>query len=231
MKSERGKEGLKLNNILLKSDRNSKRPIIIAFCGIDGSGKTTQILELKKNLEQQGLNIQTTKVEFHNLEVLYKLSDDMFGDPYLYGKLPADVVRLGIAYDFAYHYLSLEKEWGDVDVLLCDRHKTCFLAYGKAYGVTDFTWIKKIMDMVIDPDLIFYFDTDISTSNERLKERTEKQMRIDEQPDHLQDVKSAYEFFLNEQSNVMKINGNLEIKQISKLIEKRAIETIKNMFG
>ena len=136
----------------------------MAFCGIDGSGKTTQILELKKNLEQQGLNVQTTKVKFHDLEVLYKLSDDMFGDPYLYGKLPADVVRLGIAYDFAYHYLSLEK-----------------------------------------------------------------QMRTDEQPGHLQDVKSAYEFFLNEQSNVMRINGNLEIKQISNLIEKRAMETIKNI--
>lgn len=155
----------------------TKKVVVIAFCGIDGSGKTTQMKKIEKWLNENNILAKSTKVKFHDLEVIYRICDNEFGDPYAYGKLPPDIVRTGIAFDFAYHYMKLEEELNNVDVLLCDRHKLCFLAYGKAYGVKDFTWIKKIMNIIPDPDLTFYFDTDINVSNNRIKKRKEYAFR------------------------------------------------------
>ena len=199
----------------------------IAFCGIDGSGKTTQLNMLYKWLINDGYSVKQTKVNFHALKVMYHLCDKMYGDRYAYGNLPPEMSRLGIAFDFAYHYLTMQF---DEQILLCDRHKVCFRAYGTAYGLTEPVWVDRVLDLVNDPDIILYFDTDTNISNKRLRIRTERPIRSDETLEHLELVKTAYSDILENQKNVFVINSNCEkeiiFENIKNIIINNVLHTI-----
>ncbi len=86
-------------------------------------------------------------------------------------------------------------------------------------------WIDKILSVVDEPDVIFYFDSDPNISKKRIMGRKEKPLRADELPEHLNDVKYYYEELLNEQSNVIRINANESVDEIFEVIT----NSIKNL--
>jgi len=191
------------------------KPYIIAFCGIDGAGKTTQ-LEITYNwLRECGYKVKKTKPILRSLEAIYALADKMYGDPLAYYPgIPPNVVRLGFAFDLAFHFRDIEKEYTDCDILLCDRHVLCFRAYGMAYGVKD-EWVDRIFSLVEEPDLIFYFDINIKNVEKRIIQRTGKTPCADETPELLSKATECYKMLISKKNNVRVINGNLSIENVS----------------
>lgn len=213
------------------------KPYVIAFCGIDGAGKSTQLNLLAESLEKQGYKVKISKIKLNSLGVIFKMSEKLYGDPYDYHpRIPPLIVQLAVAYDFAYHYLSLFEASQDYDFLLCDRHKLCYLAYAMAYGV-EMDWIKKILDMVDDPDLVLYFDAGTDVTSLRLKNRIEKPQRADEDTEFLVTVKEKYELLLKDMSRSVRIEGDLGIEEVlwqikralMKCIEIKEMEKDKNV--
>lgn len=200
-----------------------EKPCIIAFCGIDGTGKSTQVNLLADFLEKQGYKVKISKIKLNSLGVIFKLSEKLYGDPYDYHpRIPPLIVQLAVAYDFAYHYLNLFPTLGDCDFLLCDRHKLCYLAYAMAYGV-EMEWIKNILNLVEDPDVILYLNNEIDVSVARLTKRLEKPQRADEDAKLLADVKEKYEQLLLENYKSSIIDGRQGIDEV----HKQVVEALK----
>ena len=197
-----------------------KKPWIISFSGIDGSGKTTQINLMEDYLKAAGYRVKTTKVQFAALEVIYEYCQRHFGDSCAYDRMPPFVVRMGLAYDVAHHYLQLEKELAGYNFLLCDRHKIDFIAYGIAYGCNpqEMEWVEKILSLVNEPDIIIHFKTDLKTSQARIQKRTQKLPRSDEELAILSKVKQSFKNLLGQKENVIEVDGDKNPTETSAFI-------------
>ncbi|SES96892.1 dTMP kinase [[Clostridium] polysaccharolyticum] len=170
-----------------------KRPIVIAVCGIDGCGKSTQINMLKKYLEEKQKTVNITKVKMNRTSILFDVSEKVFGDPYAYHPhIQPEVMNTVIACDVAYHYRYEVEKVKDCDYLLCDRHKLCYLAYTDAFG-GEVKWIEEIMKQFPDPDITIYIRGNVELSTKRLMSRADKPIRTDENPEILSSALNAYE--------------------------------------
>jgi dTMP kinase len=203
-----------------------KKPIVLAICGIDGSGKTTQVTLLADLLAQKGFKVKITKAKMINSEVLFSLSEKMFGDKYDYHPgIPPLLMNVVLACDAAHHYLNEDKQWDDYDFVICDRHKLCYEAYSDAYG-TDMEWIRQILTLINDPDLVFYIETPVEIAINRLNNRIDKPIRSDETPEILNESLKSYRKLIPEKTNVVSINGNNKPEDMHNIIK----NTLENRF-
>jgi dTMP kinase len=198
-----------------------KRPIVVAICGLDGSGKSTQVKFLTSHLKNQGYKAEFSKVNpLIGTDVLLKLSEKLFGDPYDYHPgIPPTILNSVLACDFTRHYLNVLGTSNELDYLICDRHKLCYIVYPEAYG-SEMKWIENILSLIPDPDITIYLDTSVDVCTSRLLNRTEEPVRKDENPELLTEVKSRYLRRISENNNIYCINGNEEPEVIINTILK-----------
>ena len=136
---------------------------IIAFCGIDGVGKTTQLFRVHDKLESLGYSTYVSKVAYYPFHIFKE-------------QLTQHEMRIGMAFQFAKHYLELipKLESNNVDYLLCDRHALCHLAFAKTYGLTEsqIKQISRIFSLGKTPDLICYFELPLNDAMDRIVNRS-----------------------------------------------------------
>lgn len=188
---------------------------IIAFCGIDGSGKSTQIMLTKQQLENIGKRVFITKVPFYPF---YKYEND---------KITQYEIRVEMAFSFARYYLELlpKLEEKGIDYVLCDRHALCHIAFGLTYGLTkeQTLRINSIFNIAKQPDIIFYFDIPTEVSMNRIHNRKTKPTDTDETYPILKDTNNNYQLILSEGLYVSKekirvVDATLNEKSVSKYI-------------
>lgn len=145
---------------------------IIAFCGIDGAGKTTQLNRVKDALTSAGYMVYTSKVAYYPFHL------------YQSEMITQYEIRVNMGFDFAKHYLTLlpQLKQEGYDYVLCDRHALCHLAFAMTYGI-DAGQIEKL-DAVFaiggHPDLTLFFDVPLEVSLARIHARTDKPADTDE---------------------------------------------------
>ena len=145
--------------------------MIIAICGIDGSGKTTQIKRIKEKLEAKQKKVYCTKQPTD----WYRSDARLQG--YLTGKIKEEPLLLKelalfSAADRLRHYqleiLPKEKEGY---IIICDRYVFTTYAYFMARGIKDYNWLKEINKFIVMPDLIIYIDVPAEIALKRIVER------------------------------------------------------------
>jgi dTMP kinase len=135
---------------------------LIVVEGIDGSGKSTQLLLLQKWLEAQGHNVFFT--EWNSSELVKETTKK--------GKknksLTPTTFSLLHATDFAsrlYHHILPPLKAGMV--VLADRYAYTAFARDAVRGVSP-AWVRKLYSFSIRPDLAFYFKVPIDVAIARL---------------------------------------------------------------
>lgn len=142
--------------------------LFVVFCGIDGSGKTTQLTRLASALEPRPVvrTRQPSDVYRSDPEVRRYLNKDVT-DREAEELLPEMAVFA--AFDRLRHLRTLVRpalQRGKI--VLSDRYVYSSFAYFTARGLTDLDWLMALNREADQPDLVFYLDIDPEVAIERI---------------------------------------------------------------
>lgn len=202
----------------LKLQKNIYGGKLFVFEGIDGSGKTTQIHEIKKYLENLGHECVYLKMPSDRMRNLKVFNDyDNSKDDKMRTLINLTNLTIMVSGDRLIQQdeiiiPSLKQN----KIVLCDRY--CFTGYVRC---NDFL-ISKICERFIEPNLTFVCDCDVETAKQRvLSRKNEKDNFYD-----IKDVKEQKQIFLKlaNKNNFIVIDTNNSIdfckNEIKKYIDK-----------
>jgi dTMP kinase len=194
-----------------------KKNFFIAFEGIDGSGKSTQVKLLTEKLEEAGLKVYTT---FEPTDSpMGKIIRDVFNH-----RMEADertVAALFVA-DRLDHLLNktngILKKLEEGFTVITDRYYLSSFAYQSQY--VDLKWIMQANSLSVNlrkPDLNIYIDILPGLSIERLN-KGRNSMELYETLENLQNVRNRYFEvieLLKDEEQVFITDGNRNSKVIA----------------
>lgn len=199
----------------------------IAFCGIDGAGKTSLIQKLNNEYVDNGNRVTVRKLQLQSQKVLKGIAKDVTGnqDEFL-NVLPTIWGRIALAFEFYDYYRHID-EISDMDYIFCDRYDICYKVYSKVYGVTDLTQIERVFDLVPKPDIYVYLRIDVDTALNRINQRNEERT-FDEQECYLRPAIKYYdEYFNSIKTNVLILDATKDIDYLCAKTRKY-IDEIRN---
>ncbi len=178
----------------------------IAFCGIDGCGKTTQLKLVKDFLAPKKVLIAKT-----SYQPLNDMGQNKILDLLLEARSGFEILR--------YYLLLQHKDINNYDFVLYDRYLLCFLAYAYAYDVHALRLIKYFLKVIKDPDLTLYFDINPNLALTRILNRG-KPLDKNENIDTLTKAKEGYTKLMPLFPNVEVIDASNDINASQKEIQK-----------
>ncbi len=194
-----------------------KKNLFIAFEGIDGSGKSTQVKLLKQKLEAAGLKVYTTCEPTDS--PIGKIIRDIFNH-----KMEADhrtIAGLFVA-DRLDHLLNktngILKKLEEGYTVITDRYYFSSYAYQSTH--VDQDWVIKANSLSANlrrPDLNIYIDISPELSIDRLNKGRES-IELYETLENLQNVRDKYfeiMELLKVEEKVLIVDGNREPETIS----------------
>ena len=193
-----------------EKERMLKNKKIFVLEGIDGSGKTSQILRLQNTLKNQGRNVkimcETKNKLANNLGENLKKGESL-KQMLLFGALRVETIK---------DMLESEEE-----IVIYDRFILSSIAYQCQKDIRMEMITKRVNELILSfygvkPLLTIYLDIELQEAIKRIENR-EKRKVSEEEEKILRKAKLLYE----KHSNEMKvINSNKTIEEVSSEIEK-----------
>jgi dTMP kinase len=127
--------------------------LLIAFEGLDQSGKQTQAERLRERLTAEGRSVRLLSFPDYETVIGAEIGRALRGERHY----TADVMQL--------LYVANRYEWkGDIvratqagAIVVCDRYLASSIAYGEAQGL-DAAWLRDIQKYLPQPDITFLLD-------------------------------------------------------------------------
>jgi dTMP kinase len=138
------------------------RGILIAFEGLDQSGKQTQAELLRDRLVEAGRLVRLLSFPAYDTAIGTEIERALRGDRD-YG---ADVMQLLYVANRYEWKPQIERELERGTVLVCDRYLSSSIAYGEAQGL-DAGWLLDMQKYLPQPDLTILLDIDPAVSARR----------------------------------------------------------------
>jgi dTMP kinase len=127
--------------------------LLIAFEGLDQSGKQTQAERLKAQVEARGRTAVLLDFPSYETHIGQEIHEALHGARD-YG---ADVMQLLYVANRYERKPLIEQMLADGTVIICDRYLASSIAYGEAQGV-DGAWLREIQRYLPPPDLTILLD-------------------------------------------------------------------------
>jgi dTMP kinase len=180
--------------------------MLIAFEGIDQSGKETQAQNLRERLRAAGHKVRFLSFPDYGTSIGEELARALQGERE-YG---ADVMQLLFVAN-RHERRDAILEWiGGGLILLCDRYRASSIAYGEAQGL-DSAWLNDIQRLLPEPDLTIYIDIASGTAARRKahdRDRYERDLGL------LDRVRASYQRQAS-QPNWVRIDGERTKEEIA----------------
>ena len=194
--------------------------MFIAVEGIDGSGKSTTIKELKKFLEKKGHTVVQT-AEPTNLSIGRLIRDELKNSK---SETPLLHEKLGLM--FAADRLDhLQKRvWPalkEKKTVLTDRYLFSSVAYQSTN--VSYEWIKGVNRFAMLPDILVFIDVSIDKALERIK-KFRNDTELYETKDFLTEIDNNYRRIIKDFEDKLKVvflDGSLGMDEIYDDIEKK----------
>ena len=127
--------------------------LLIAFEGLDQSGKQTQAERLRDRLAETGRRVRLLSFPDYTTSIGQEIGSALRGER-SYG---ADVMQLLYVANRYEWKPEIERERAAGTVLICDRYVASSVAYGEAQGL-DSGWLRDIQQHLPQPDITFLLD-------------------------------------------------------------------------
>ena len=203
-----------------------KKGLFITFEGADGSGKTTQLNNIKTFLEEKGFDVVITR-EPGSLELGQRIRNILLH----YDGVVADRCEIFLFLaDRAQHVETFIKPAiAEGKIVLCDRHTDSTIAY-QGYGRNqDVELLKKLNEIAVNglkPDLTMLFDVSTETAQERVG--SEKDRMESAGIEFHRKVRKGYlELYKEEPDRIKLINANNSIETVFEDAKNIIIDLIK----
>lgn len=190
-----------------------QKGLFITFEGADGSGKTTQLNNIKSFLEQKGFDVVITR-EPGALEIGQKIRNILLH----HDGIVADRCEMFLFLaDRAQHVETFIKPAiQDGKIVLCDRHTDSTIAYqgyGRGQNITLLKELNEIAVNSIKPDLTLVFDVSTEVAQERVG--SEKDRMESAGIEFHKKVRNGYlELQKQEPDRIKLINANNPIEEV-----------------
>jgi len=127
--------------------------MLIAFEGLDQSGKETQAQQLRERLREAGHKVRLLSFPDYGTSIGEEIARSLQGERE-YGP---DVMQLLFVAN-RHERREAIREWiaGGL-ILLCDRYRASSIAYGESQGL-DASWLRDVQRYLPQPDLTFLLD-------------------------------------------------------------------------
>ena len=133
--------------------------MLIAFEGLDQSGKETQAQQLRERLREGGRKVRLLSFPDYGTSIGEEIARALAGERD-YG--PDVMQLLFVANRHERREAIIEWLNGGL-ILLCDRYRASSIAYGEAQGL-DPRWLDEIQQMLPVADLTLFLDIDATTA-------------------------------------------------------------------
>ncbi len=138
------------------------RGLLIAFEGLDQSGKQTQAERLRDRLVEAGRLVRLLSFPAYDTPIGTEIGRALQGDRD-YGPDVMQLLYIANRYEWK---PQIEFELGRGTVLICDRYLASSIAYGEAHGL-DAAWLTEMQKYLPQPDVTFLLDIDSNVSAQR----------------------------------------------------------------
>ena len=129
------------------------RGLLIAFEGLDQSGKQTQAERLRDRLTQTGKRVRLLSFPDYATSIGQEIGSALRGER----TFGADVMQLLYIANRYEWKPEIERERAAGSVLVCDRYVASSIAYGEAQGL-DGGWLRDIQQHLPHADITFLLD-------------------------------------------------------------------------
>lgn len=155
--------------------------VLVAFCGSDGSGKTTQIARLAEFVQSQGKACVLTKQPTPKLRESY-LFDRYIHHPDGASEIEYRALSFATVSDRIQHSVrEIRPALQRGEVVISDRYFFSAIANLRARGYRKDSWIYEVATWLPKPDLAVFLDVPYELSLQRVRARpSEAKIFIDE---------------------------------------------------
>lgn len=195
------------------------RGFFISFCGLDGSGKTTQAKKLNKFLDEMKWckvnTIHGYKPQRHvnRLIEFFEKNNSSIHD-YLTPEINS-IAYLCDVWENMENLVLPKLSKGEIVIL--ERYILTSLVYAPLYGTNE-KFIKELIKLFRKPDLFVYIDLNPEIAYHRIHNRKKKNKDIEisfkEKKEILKKATIRYKKFLSKERDVIYINGNKSIDDV-----------------
>lgn len=205
--------------------------MLIAFDGIDGSGKNTQVELLYSSLLKDGFKCEI--LDFGGNPVLKKYISKINKKEI---DVPTEIREL--IYYFEGLFVSHEIKGKDDKIFIIDRYYLSYLAYGPLNGMK-LEEIKYLTQFIPEADLYFYMDIDPCRTYKRIKkyrdidlpeigfkDETNGNEKENAFMDFQKKVRENYIQNLNK--NHIVIDASLDMNKIHEIVKNTVYNTLQN---
>ncbi len=199
--------------------RRPSRGVFLAFEGIDGGGKTTQVLRLREALEARGYEV-------------VQLKEPTTGPWGMKAREIAVKGREGLTAEEELGYYILDRRENvsqkilpaleEGRIVIIDRYFYSTIAYQSALGL-DPRYIRELNAEFPEPDLVFLLEIPTEVGRSRITGgRGEQTNQGYEQSDYLNMVKAAFDAMTD--PNIVRIDASREPEAVAADIREKVVQ-------
>ena len=185
---------------------STMRGLLIAFEGLDQSGKQTQAESLRDYFISRGRDCRLLSFPDYTTAIGSEISRALHGER----DYPADTMQLLYVANRYEHRGAMEALLARGAVIVCDRYMASSIAYGEAQGL-DPAWLTEIQRFLPKPDLTIVLDIAPETAVQR---KASGRDRYERDPALLSRVRDSYRR-QSEQSGWVRFNGERPKSDVS----------------